>query len=264
MAARAGAPLRRAPGGAEAPRREGASVCGARVGSGVRECARARARQRGPLASNSLRREFEGNSGIPFEGNSKGTRRELWNSLRREFEGNSKGAGSITRRVGHILQPSLIGTTTMRAQRNASNKRVATSDKNKNRRVATRYKHNCTLVACLKSSVSCRDFFCRLPASQQMLRAYLSPQICRHTFVATHLSPQHRSCNYATSVFLQHLSSCNIGVTICNDLVTIRAELKFKLAPATAVQLRRTQIQWHAGGRDRRRGDQSALCYLCA
>ena len=76
-AARAGAPLRRAPGGAEAPRREGASVCGARVGSGVRECARARARQRGPLASNSLRREFEGNSGIPFEGNSKGTRRVL-------------------------------------------------------------------------------------------------------------------------------------------------------------------------------------------
>ena len=55
-------------------------MCGARVGSGVRECARARARRRGPLASNSLRREFEpfeGNSGILFEGDSKGTRRVL-------------------------------------------------------------------------------------------------------------------------------------------------------------------------------------------
>ena len=72
MAATAGAPLRRAPGGAEAPA-GGRLWCGARVGSGERECARAGARRRGPSASNSLRREFEGNSGIPFEGNSKGT-----------------------------------------------------------------------------------------------------------------------------------------------------------------------------------------------
>ena len=114
----------------------------------------------------------------------------------------------------------------MRAQRNASNKRVATSDKNKNRRVATRDKYNCRRVACPKSSASCRHFFCRLPASQQMLRAYdlsphicrhtfvathLSTHICRHTFVATHLSPQHRSCNYASGL----------------QFVTIRAELKF-------------------------------------
>ena len=34
-------------------------------------------RRRRPPASNSLRREFEGNSGIPFEGNSKGTRTML-------------------------------------------------------------------------------------------------------------------------------------------------------------------------------------------
>ena len=73
-----------------------------------------------------------------------------------------------------------------RAQRNASNKRVATSAKNKNRRVATRDKHNCRLVACLKSSASCR-----LPASQQMLRAYLSPQICRRAPAAP---PRRRRC----------------------------------------------------------------------
>ena len=55
-------------------RREGASgagrICGARVGSGLRECARAGARRRGQPASNSLltltRTEFEGNSGNPF------------------------------------------------------------------------------------------------------------------------------------------------------------------------------------------------------
>ena len=49
-----------------------------------------------------------GAAGLEFP--SKGIRREFWNSLRREFEGNSKGAGSITRRVGHILQPSLSVT----------------------------------------------------------------------------------------------------------------------------------------------------------
>ena len=73
VAARAGAPLRRAPGGAAAPA-GGRLWCGARVGSGLRACARAGARRRRPPASNSLRREFEGNSGVPFEGNSKGTR----------------------------------------------------------------------------------------------------------------------------------------------------------------------------------------------
>ena len=117
-----------------------------------------------------------------------------------------------------VAHSSVLWTAIMRAQRNTSNKRVATSDKNKNRRVATRDKHNCRRVACLKSSASCRDFFCRLPASQQMLRAYLSPHlsphICRHTFVATHLSPHicRRNIGPAT---MQHLSC--IGVTVCND-----------------------------------------------
>ena len=41
----------------------------------MRECARAGARRRGPPASIPF--EFEGNSGIPFEGNSKGTRKVL-------------------------------------------------------------------------------------------------------------------------------------------------------------------------------------------
>ena len=49
----------------------------ARVWSGVRECARAGARRQGPSASNSLRIPFEGNFGVPFEGNSKGTRRVM-------------------------------------------------------------------------------------------------------------------------------------------------------------------------------------------
>ena len=52
--------------------------CRARVWSGVRECARAgTCRQGGASASNSLRREFEGNFGVPFERNSKGTRRVM-------------------------------------------------------------------------------------------------------------------------------------------------------------------------------------------
>ena len=71
VAARAGPPHRRASGGAEAPA-GGRLWCGARVGSGVRECARAGALG-GASASNSLRREFEGNLEFP----SKGIRREL-------------------------------------------------------------------------------------------------------------------------------------------------------------------------------------------
>ena len=53
VAATPGAPLRRAPGGAEAPA-GGHLWCGARVGSGLRACARAGARRRRPPASNSL------------------------------------------------------------------------------------------------------------------------------------------------------------------------------------------------------------------
>ena len=87
VAARAGAPLRRAPGGAAAPV-GGCLWCGARVGSEWR----ARVRSRGGPSA--------GAAGL----DSLRIRREFWNSLRRELEGNSKGSGSITRRVGHSLQ----------------------------------------------------------------------------------------------------------------------------------------------------------------
>ena len=98
VAARAGAPLRRAPGRrrGEAPTREGAS--GGGRGCGV-ACASALGRE--PVGRGRRPR-------IPFEFPSNSLRREFWSSLRRELEGNSKGDGTLTRRVGHILQPSLI------------------------------------------------------------------------------------------------------------------------------------------------------------
>ena len=73
VAATAGAPLRRAPGGAAAPV-GGCLWCGARVGSewGVRVRSSG-----GPSSAGAAGLEFEGNYGIPFEGNSKGTRKVL-------------------------------------------------------------------------------------------------------------------------------------------------------------------------------------------
>ena len=77
--------------------------CRARVWSGVRECARAGARRQGPpSASNSLRREFEGNFARSerMEFPSKGTRREL--------EGNSKGDGTLTAYASCRAHPATI------------------------------------------------------------------------------------------------------------------------------------------------------------
>ena len=61
---------------------------------------RARVRSGGSPSARAVGLEFP----------SKGIRREFWSSLRRELEGNSKGDGTLTRRVGHILQPSLSDT----------------------------------------------------------------------------------------------------------------------------------------------------------
>jgi hypothetical protein len=59
---------------------------------------RARVRSGGSPSAGAVGLEFPSNS----------LRKEFWSSLRRELEGNSKGDGTLTRRVGHILQPSLI------------------------------------------------------------------------------------------------------------------------------------------------------------
>ena len=130
VAARAGAPLRRAPGRrrGEAPTREGASGAGGGcVGW------RARVRSGGsPLA---------GAVGLEFP--SKGIRREFCSSLRRDFEGNyprnSKGDGTLVRVVSgtscnHFLALPRTVARSLRRNSKKNRRRQAMWRRDKQRR----------------------------------------------------------------------------------------------------------------------------------